>query len=315
MLRDLTFDDRRLDSYKERQIVDLAARRKPTSRRSTSAANSKKFTSTNDALAKVKDYLFKRGITPDNFPVAAPGQAGRRAVPGPERIHRRRRRHFFWPRLRHLERARRVSAVAPQGSPRFLAIQAASGAGKSSYLRAGLWPRLCRDPDSRRSPSRPAARHSDRTRRARPQARAAIVAAGRADQSRRHLHPAHGGRCGKGRRGLRKLMATAAEQAHEQRRIGDPERATARSGHRHRPGRGAARAGKRRGKPALLVLVRRPDARPAGGRRAVRLVDGARRQRRAAVSGDRRQKLEVPKTCTLLPLPRTSYRDVIRQAD
>jgi hypothetical protein len=33
------------------------------------------------------------------------------------------------------------------GRPRFLVIQAASGAGKSSYLRAGLWPRLNRDLD------------------------------------------------------------------------------------------------------------------------------------------------------------------------
>jgi hypothetical protein len=32
-------------------------------------------------------------------------------------------------------------------SPRILVIQAASGAGKSSFLRAGLWPRLARDPD------------------------------------------------------------------------------------------------------------------------------------------------------------------------
>src|SRR6516165_44842 len=32
-------------------------------------------------------------------------------------------------------------------SPRLLVIQAASGAGKSSYLRAGLWPRLKRDAD------------------------------------------------------------------------------------------------------------------------------------------------------------------------
>jgi hypothetical protein len=31
--------------------------------------------------------------------------------------------------------------------PRLLVIVAASGAGKSSYLKAGLWPRLKRDPD------------------------------------------------------------------------------------------------------------------------------------------------------------------------
>ena len=33
------------------------------------------------------------------------------------------------------------------GRPRALVIQAASGAGKSSYMRAGLWARLDRDPD------------------------------------------------------------------------------------------------------------------------------------------------------------------------
>src|SRR5262249_10983187 len=32
-------------------------------------------------------------------------------------------------------------------APRFMVIEAASGAGKSSFLRAGLWPRLVRDPD------------------------------------------------------------------------------------------------------------------------------------------------------------------------
>src|SRR5262249_40581556 len=39
---------------------------------------------------------------------------------------------------------RDLRQIRHRGSPRLLVIQAASGAGKSSFLRAGLWPRLGR---------------------------------------------------------------------------------------------------------------------------------------------------------------------------
>jgi hypothetical protein len=39
---------------------------------------------------------------------------------------------------------RELRQIRHRGSPRLLVIQAASGAGKSSFLRAGLWPRLGR---------------------------------------------------------------------------------------------------------------------------------------------------------------------------
>jgi hypothetical protein len=41
----------------------------------------------------------------------------------------------------------RLRLMRKRRSPRLLVIQAASGAGKSSFLTAGLWPRLKRDPD------------------------------------------------------------------------------------------------------------------------------------------------------------------------
>jgi hypothetical protein len=39
---------------------------------------------------------------------------------------------------------RDLRQIRHRGSPRLLAIQAAAGAGKPSFLRAGLWPRLGR---------------------------------------------------------------------------------------------------------------------------------------------------------------------------
>jgi hypothetical protein len=39
---------------------------------------------------------------------------------------------------------RELRQIRHRGSPRLLIIQAASGAGKSSFLRAGLWPKLGR---------------------------------------------------------------------------------------------------------------------------------------------------------------------------
>jgi len=40
-----------------------------------------------------------------------------------------------------------IRQVRRRHAPRLIVIDAASGAGKSSFLRAGLWPRLKRDPD------------------------------------------------------------------------------------------------------------------------------------------------------------------------
>ena len=93
-----------------------------------------------EALASVKEYLFKRGITPDRLSVAAPWTGPTpQPFPGLTRVYRIRCRHILRPRHRHFARSRQAAdACAATRRPRVMVIQAASGAGKSSYLRAGV---------------------------------------------------------------------------------------------------------------------------------------------------------------------------------
>jgi hypothetical protein len=81
LLRDLQFEDHRLDSFKDRQIVDLAA--PPQGHVETVEYLGKRHeVHFNEAgLARVKDFLEKRGIAPDRF--AWPPQDKPNAEPFP----------------------------------------------------------------------------------------------------------------------------------------------------------------------------------------------------------------------------------------
>jgi hypothetical protein len=67
LFRDLTLDDRRLDSYKERQIVDLSAEPRTHVEMVDYRGARQEVHLNSQALAKIKDYLVKRGITPESF--------------------------------------------------------------------------------------------------------------------------------------------------------------------------------------------------------------------------------------------------------
>jgi tetratricopeptide (TPR) repeat protein len=90
---------------------------------------------------RLKEGLRRAGLDPESFPFPA----GRRPYPGFEPLTEEDAAIFFGREaqiVRGLDRLRTVSDV---GLERMLVILGASGAGKSSYLRAGLWPRLKRD--------------------------------------------------------------------------------------------------------------------------------------------------------------------------
>ena len=228
LLRDLTIDDRRLDSYKERQIVDLSAPPQAHVEKVDFRGAQHEVRFNSEALAKIKDYLIRRGITPESFPWPPLGKPDAEPFPGLSAFTEDDAAIFFGRDSDILTGLDEFRLLRRKGSPRFLAIQAASGAGKSSFLRAGLWPRLCRDPDfAPLAILRPAKGiltgpeglgHKLADRLSRPNA---PINPG--DVYTRLMAED----AAKAAAEFAKLMATAAAQAHDQRRIGDPERAGA----------------------------------------------------------------------------------------
>lgn len=91
--------------------------------------------------AKLKEGLLRAGIGASSFPL----DPGRRPYPGLSALTEDDAAIFFGRNaqiLRCLDEMRGLSRI---GADRVLMILGASGAGKSSFVRAGLWPRLKRD--------------------------------------------------------------------------------------------------------------------------------------------------------------------------
>jgi formylglycine-generating enzyme required for sulfatase activity len=94
-----------------------------------------------DAYARLKLGLKRLGLDPSSFPFAE----GRRPYPGFPPFEEEDAAIFFGRDaqiVRGLDKLRRLTRT---GVERMLIILGASGCGKSSFLRAGLWPRLKRD--------------------------------------------------------------------------------------------------------------------------------------------------------------------------
>lgn len=146
ILRDLAPDDGRLAPHADRQIVDLSV--SPRDHRATieHGGASMDVAFHRPGLSRIKQRLESLGIGAENFawrpsaPAASaspyPGLAGFQEGDA----------GIFFGRGGSIARCfSEVRRLRRRGAGAMLAIQAGSGAGKSSFLKAGIWPRLQRD--------------------------------------------------------------------------------------------------------------------------------------------------------------------------
>lgn len=146
ILRDLNGDDPRLARWADRQFVDLT--QEPTERMEPIERDGKIHRPEFHlpALQSIKARLAHLGIAPGSF-AWTPRSADAGPYPGLAAFGEDDAGIFFGREAEIMAGITRLRVMRKRRAPRLLVIQAASGAGKSSYLRAGLWPRLARDPD------------------------------------------------------------------------------------------------------------------------------------------------------------------------
>ena len=94
-----------------------------------------------DAYTRLKEGLKRAGLDPASFPFAE----GRRPYPGLAPLEEDDAAIFFGRDAQIVRGLDKLRGLTRAGVERMLIILGASGCGKSSFLRAGLWPRLKRD--------------------------------------------------------------------------------------------------------------------------------------------------------------------------
>src|SRR5215468_4217698 len=144
ILRDVTIDDPRLAGYTDRQIMDLSTNPREERVDVEHKGQRHLIDFNRAALNAILAKLIDRGIAPDAF--AWPPRHNPKALPYPglDAFDEDSTGIFFGREADVMAGIRDLRQIRHRGSPRLLVIQAASGAGKSSFLRAGLWPRLRR---------------------------------------------------------------------------------------------------------------------------------------------------------------------------
>ncbi|TDN61159.1 WD40 repeat protein [Paraburkholderia sp. BL10I2N1] len=96
-------------------------------------------------LSRLKLGLRRAGLDPSSFPWPPANDVKRPPYPGLRALEADDAAVFFGRDAAIVRGLDTLRSVREQGIERMLVILGASGAGKSSFLRAGLWPRLKRD--------------------------------------------------------------------------------------------------------------------------------------------------------------------------
>ena len=147
ILRDLTPEDALLARYGDRPIVDLSSFPQDHIEALTWKEQDYRIGFNVEALSRIKARLQEVGIANDSFSWPARGGGQPAPYPGLSAFTEDDAGIFFGREAEIMAGMTEIRRMRQRRSPRALVIQAPSGAGKSSFLRAGLWPRLSRDPD------------------------------------------------------------------------------------------------------------------------------------------------------------------------
>ena len=99
------------------------------------------LTGNSNAYTRLKEGLRRGGLDPSSFPF----EAGHRPYPGFAFLEEKDAAIFFGRDAQIVRGLDKIRSLVRAGVDRMLVILGASGSGKSSFFRAGLWPRLKRD--------------------------------------------------------------------------------------------------------------------------------------------------------------------------
>lgn len=147
ILRDLSKDDARLARYSDRQFVDLSAFPQDHIEALSWDGREHRIQFNRDALARIKTRLDELGISPESFIWPPKNVADPEPYPGLAAFGEDDAGIFFGRDTDTSNALTEIRKTRRLRSPRLIVVVAASGAGKSSFLRAGLWPRLKRLPE------------------------------------------------------------------------------------------------------------------------------------------------------------------------